>query len=131
MEAGVAAIAGDELLMLAIFDDDAILDRDDAVGAADRRKAMRDDDNGAALNDVAHVRLDDALGLVIEGGRRLIEDQDARIADKGAGDRDALPLAARQRHTTFANRRIVAARHLGNELMRAGKLGRLDDAFHR
>ncbi len=43
-----------------------------------------------------HVLLDDALALVVERAGRLVEDQDARIGDQGAGDGDALALAARQ-----------------------------------
>ena len=41
-----------------------------------------------------HVLLDDALALIIERAGRLVEDQDARIDDQRAGDRDALALPA-------------------------------------
>ena len=44
----------------------------------------------------AHILLDDALAFIVERAGRLVEDQNARVRDKGAGDRDALPLAARQ-----------------------------------
>ena len=70
--------------------------RDDAVGAPHGREPVRDDEHRAPLGDLAHVLLDDALALVIERARRLVEDQDARIGDQRARDGDALALAARQ-----------------------------------
>ena len=58
---------------------------------------MGDDEDGAALGDLAHVVLDDALALVVERAGGLVEDEDARIGDERAGDGDALALAARER----------------------------------
>ena len=40
--------------------------------------------------------LDQRLALAVEARRRLVEDQDARVGEDRARDRDALPLAARQ-----------------------------------
>src|ERR1700719_3972633 len=96
VQRGVAPAGADELVVVVILDDAAALDRDDAVGAAHGREAMGDDQHGAVLRDLAHVLLDDALALVIERAGRLVEDQDARIGDEGAGDGDALALPARQ-----------------------------------
>ena len=42
---------------------------------------MRDDDDGATLGDAGEVVLDHFLALGVEGAGRLVEDQDARIAD--------------------------------------------------
>ena len=69
-------------------------DRDDAVARPHGREAVRDDDHGAVLHDLAHVVLDDPLALIIERARRLVEDQDARIGGKRARDGDALALPA-------------------------------------
>ena len=72
--------------------------------------------------DRAHVVLDDALAFVIERAGRLIEDQDARIADEGARDRDALALAAREPAAPLADDRVIALRQLEDELVGAGEL---------
>jgi hypothetical protein len=94
MEGGVAPAGADEVVVIAVLDEPAALDGDDAVGAAHRREAVRDDEDGAALRDPAHILLDDALTLVIERAGRLVEDEDARVGDEGAGDGDALALPA-------------------------------------
>ena len=58
------------------------------------RQAMRNDEHGAAMRDLRHILLDDPLALVVERTRRLVEDEDARIGDERAGDRNPLPLPA-------------------------------------
>ena len=52
------------------------------------------------------------LGRCVEAGRRLVEDQDRRVADDRAGDGDPLALAAGERHAAFADHRVVALGHL-------------------
>jgi hypothetical protein len=94
MEGGIAPAGADELVVIAILDEAAALDGDDAVGAAHRREAVGDDEDGAALGDPAHVLLDDPLALIVERAGRLVEDEDPRIGDEGAGDGDALTLPA-------------------------------------
>jgi hypothetical protein len=44
--------------------------------------------------DLPHVLLDDALALVVERARRLVENENPWIGDEGARDRDALALPA-------------------------------------
>ena len=55
--------------------------------------------------------IDQPLRFGVERRGRLVEDQDRRVADDGAGDADALPLAARQRHAALADHGVVALRH--------------------
>ena len=105
--------------------------RDDAVGATHGGEAVRDNDDGAPLGDLDHVVLDDALAFVVERTGRLVEDQNARIGDQRARDRDALALAARQAVAAFADGSVVAFRHFQDEFVRAGKLRRGDDALDR
>src|SRR5580658_4363825 len=131
VEARIAAAGADQLVMVAVLDEAAALDGDDAVGVAHARQAIGDDEHGAALGDAFHVLLDDALALVVERARRLVEDQDPRIGDEGAGDGDALALAARKARAALAHHGVVALRQLEDELMGAGELGRADDAVDR
>src|SRR5262249_23446946 len=90
VEGGVAAAGPDQLVVGAVLDQAATLDRDDAVAAAHHREAVGDDEHGAALGDLAHVLLDDPFALVVERARGLVEDQDARVAQQRASDGDAL-----------------------------------------
>ena len=92
----IAAAGLDQLVVRAVLDQAAAIERDDAVGAAHGGEPVGDDEHRAALGDLLHVLLDDALALIVERAGRLVEDQDARIGDQRARDGDALALAARQ-----------------------------------
>ena len=93
---------------------------EDTVAAAHGGQAVRDDDHRAALDDLAHVVLDDALAFVVQRAGRLVQDQDARPGRQGAGDGDALTLPAGQVGAALLDGRVVALRQPGNELVRAG-----------
>src|SRR5262249_8241039 len=77
----VAAGFVHELLMVAVFDDATALDGDDAIGVANGRQPMGDDYHGPPLRNLLHVLVNDPLALIVERARRLVEDEDARIAD--------------------------------------------------
>ena len=61
------------------------------------REPVRDDKDRSPFGDLLHVLLNDPFALVIEGTRRLIEDQNARVGDERAGDSDTLALATGKR----------------------------------
>ena len=102
--------------MRADLDDPARFDIEDFVRAADRRKPVRDDQRGAPRQELVERRFDQPFGMTIERAGRFVQDQDAWIAQHGARDRDALPLAAREPHAAIADRRVVALRQVENEL---------------
>ena len=56
----------------------------------------------------SNARLDQPLADRVERGRGLVEDQDPRVLQQHAGDRDALLLAARQLVAALADDRVVA-----------------------
>src|ERR1700736_4047276 len=116
--------------MGAVLDDAATLDRDDAVGPAYRGKPVGDNENGAAFTDPAHVVLNDALTLVIERAGGFVEDQNAGISHQGTGNRDALPLTARETAPSFTDDRVVSLGKFENELVRTGQDGCVDDPSH-
>src|SRR5262249_37939764 len=95
VERGIAAASLDKIVMTAILDEAARVDGDDPVGAPHGREPVGDDEDSAALCDLLHVLLDHPLALIIERARRLVEDQDPRVGDESAGDRDPLLLAPR------------------------------------
>ena len=55
-------------------------------------------------------QLDQVLGLGIHAGGGIVEDQDARVGQQGAGDRQALLLPAGKGHAALAHLGIVAVR---------------------
>ncbi len=92
----VGAVAADQLGVPSGFDDPAVIQHQDAVGADDARQPMRQDQRGAAGREAVDRLLDHRLVLGVDRRQRLVEDQDRRVAEQGAGDRQTLALAARQ-----------------------------------
>ena len=79
MELGIAAAQPHQVFVRSVFDQAAAIDRDDAVGPADRGQPVGDDEHRAPGRDAPHVLLDDPLAFVIERAGRLVEDEDARV----------------------------------------------------
>ena len=94
--------------MVAALDDEAVVEDDDLVGMDDRRQAVGDDQRRAVGGDAVERRLDLALGVDVEGRGRLVEDQDRRRLEHGAGDGDALLLAAGELQAALADLGLVA-----------------------
>ena len=131
MQHRVTTVALQQLGMGAVFHDAAMVDRDDPVGAAHGGKPVGNDEDGAPGDDAPHIGLDHLFAFVIQRAGRLVKDQDARIGDQGAGDRDALALAAGERGAALADLGVVAIGQPGDEFMRAREFRRLDDLLHR
>ncbi len=79
----------------------------------DGREPVRDHERGAALRHPVERVLDFLLGVAVERGGRLVEQQDRRAFQDGARDGDALLLAAGQFQAALADFGLVA---LGAEL---------------
>ena len=67
---------------------------DDHIRVGDGAEPMGDDERGAVAQQFVQSRLNQllALGVKVAGG--LVEYQDLRIGQQGAGDAEPLPLAA-------------------------------------
>ena len=90
--------------MPAALDDAAAIEDADFVGLRHRRQPMGDDDRRAALAQGAQSLLDRLLGLRIERRGCFVEQNDRRVLEEGAGDRDALSLAAGKLQAVLAAR---------------------------
>src|SRR5688572_17451760 len=95
VEVAIAAAEGQQVAVPAALDELAAVEDEDLVGAGDRRQTVRDDEGRAPAAQRLEAVLDQRLALAVEARRRLVEDQDARVGEDGASDRQALPLAAR------------------------------------
>ena len=121
VEVGVVAVGQDQLIVAAAFDDAALAQDDDQVCPAHGRDAMGDDERGAPRGKRLEVRQDALLGLSIDRGQGVVQDQDARIAHKRAGQRGALLLAARERDAALADLRLVALGKLPHLVRQVGR----------
>ena len=76
---------------------------EDAIDALHGREPMRDDDRRAAAHRRFERRLHGALAFRIERGGRLVEQQQRRILQDRARDREPLPLSSRQPQPALAD----------------------------
>ena len=86
------------------LDDAAVVHHHDAVAHLHRGQAMGDDDGGAVLHQPLERVLHHALALGVERRGGLVEQQQRGLAQQGAGDRDALALAAGEPDAALAQR---------------------------
>jgi hypothetical protein len=96
--------------MPSALDDLAALDHQDRIGMHDGVQAVGDDDGGAALAQMLDRLLHLLFGFRIQRCGCFIEQDDRRVLDQRAGDRDALPLAAGKLRAMLADRGVVAER---------------------
>ncbi len=66
--------------------------------------------------DVADVGANGPLGVLIQPGGGLVENQQAWPVQKGPRDRDPLPLAARETIPALTHDRVQTLRRFGDEL---------------
>jgi len=94
--------------MRPLLDDPALVEDQDQVCVRDRRQPVRDHERRPTFHEVAQAVLDFALGVGVDGGQRVVEHEDAGLADDRPGQGGALLLAARQRDAAFADDLIQA-----------------------
>src|SRR5262249_31656485 len=96
VQLGVAAATGEKLVVRSLLDDAAVLEQDDRRRVPDRREPVGDDERRAAVEQAAQRVLDLALRADVDRAGRLVEDEDARISEQRARERDELTLAERE-----------------------------------
>ena len=113
--------------MAAAFGDTPFIEHDDLVGMGDRRQPVRDDQRRASLRYLRQRRLDFVLGAAVQRRGGLVQDQDRRIFQQGAGNCHPLLLAAGQFQAAFADLRVIAVRQLGDKAVERRAARRLLD----
>ena len=88
--------------------DPAGVHQDDPVGELERAEAVGDQEGGAVAGELLDRLADQGLVLDVDGAGGLVEDQDGRVAEHGAGQGDPLPLAAGEAEAALADDRVVA-----------------------
>ena len=125
MDLAVDVVRANQFVVRAIGGDATIVEHDDAIGEGNRREAVGDDQRRPTLHDLLERAANAALRGGIDGGRGVVEDQDARIEQQRAGNRDALALATREGQAALAHESLVAIGQLFDKRRRLCTLGRL------
>ena len=92
---------------------------------------MRDHQDGLVPRERFHGLLQLVLVFGIDVGGGLVEDDDGRVLEHGAGNGNALLLAARERGPALANDGVIAVRQGHDEIVATGFLCRGDHFFMR
>ncbi len=108
---------------MALFDDLALIQDVDAVGAADGAETVGDDDGGASVEETFEGLLDLGFGDGIDIGGGFIQDEDAGGGEHGAGDADELALAEGEIDAAFLNAGLVAIRQGADKIVGVGLAG--------
>src|SRR3546814_7262042 len=88
VEPRVVAAARQQLGVAALLDDAPVVHHVDDVGRDHGGEAVGDDEGGAPADQLSQRLLNMALRLAVEGGGRLVEQQDGGVLQHGAGDGD-------------------------------------------
>jgi len=107
-QVGIAARHVAQALVRAPLDHRAPVEHDDLVAVADRAQAMGDDQARAPAP--PQVVVHPPFGGRVEGGGGLVEHQDRGVAGQGAGDGQALTLAAAEVAAILFDARVIATR---------------------
>jgi len=114
-----------------LLDDVAVFHHQNPVGIADGGKPVRDDEAGAPLHQLLGGFLDEHFGVRIHGTRRLIENQDFRVGEQGAGNREQLHLPLREIARLLVQDGLVAFRQGAGEVVHMRRLRGSDDLLIR
>src|ERR1700730_8756081 len=86
---------------------------------------MRDDEGCAAARETLDAVHHSRLGLDVESGGWLVQDEDRSVAQEGARDRQPLLLALRKGGAGFTDHGVVTLRQRHNHRVDAGETRRL------
>ena len=106
--------------------DPAMIEDENEIGVAHCAKALGDDKGRTSFHQVAERQLNFMFRGGVNTGRGIVQDQNARIFEQRARNRDALFLATGKGDAAFAHIGFITSRHGHNEIMGLGRLGGCD-----
>ena len=112
----IHALAAGQLGVRAGLDNFSVVEHHNQIGVQDGRKPVRNANRGAALHQFVERRLHGALGFGVERAGGFVEDENWSVFQNGAGDGEALALAAGKGNAFLADDGVEARRFLRNEL---------------
>src|SRR6202008_3436324 len=86
----------------------SVIENNNHIGILHGRNAMADDDARSVFHDGAKTFQNFFLRIGIDGGERVVEDQDFRVPYDGAGDACPLFLSSGKRDASFADHGLVS-----------------------
>src|SRR5438270_1058230 len=116
--------------MRAASDDAALVENMDLVAGRNGRQPMRHDEQRLGSGKPRDLRVQLALGQVVERACGFVENQQLRVAIQGACDADALLLPARHAHAALSHLGLESRGQRGDELLDPRHAGCLPQSLH-
>ena len=113
--------------MASLLDDPPPVHHDDRVGIPDRGQPVGDHEARPAVSQLCHRRLDQDLGAGVDIARRLVENQDGRVGEERAGDRQQLLLPRGEVRGVLVEQGRVSVGQGADEVVDVRRPGGLDD----
>ena len=95
--------------------DSAMLHHHDQIGTGNRAQPMRDHKTGPMLHQLRQTLLNQLFAVGVEIAGRFVQNQHFGVGQDGTGNRQTLPLAATETHTTFADHGLQTLWHAVDE----------------
>lgn len=115
----VKAVSAKQLFVRADLGDPAVVYHKDLISVLHRRKAMRNGNDRFASRQLGERLLDQVLVFRVDAGGRLVKNDDGSVFQNGAGNGNALLLAAGQRAAALADDGVVAVGQCHDKVMTA------------
>src|SRR5579884_339375 len=93
VELRIMTAAQHKRVVIALFDDSALLKHQNAVGVANSREPVSNQDGGALLQDQIKPFLNLRLSERVDAGSGLVEDENRGVLQQHASERDKLALS--------------------------------------
>src|ERR1700730_1620704 len=106
--------------MCAPLYDLTLLDNENLISPTDSREPVGDHKCGSPLHEVGESLLNHGLRFRIETRCGFIENEDARLRQNGASNRNPLSLTARELHASFAYYGLILVGETLCKLVNAG-----------
>ena len=110
VKARIRPVEGQKLIMFAGFDHTAVFQHDDLIRMANRGQPVGDNERRPARHQSFQRRQQQGLRFRIQRRGRFVENQDRRILQQCARNRDSLALSAGQCRAPFTQHSVVAIR---------------------
>ena len=117
--------------MATALDNAPVIQHQNLVGALEGEQPLGDDKSGAPLHKDSQRLLDQMLGFGIDAAGRIVQNQDARVTEQGAGDGKALFLPAAQGHAALTDDGLIAFGKGFDKVMGMGRFGGSNNRVHR
>ena len=99
----IFATVPNQLLVRAALNDAPVIEHENLIGTHNRRKPMRDDHRRSVRHQMFQRFLNQTLGRGVYTCGRFIENQNRRILQQSARDREPLLFPDTQLHTALAH----------------------------